>query len=129
MSSAISVKSILTDYLAGRATADRLAEAVAAVYYRETRNGKRETWRPIMDVVERAHPGVVELTATDRQPGFEVRVAERRFPKRYEAELRQAVERVLQACPVSRVPYPEQPTPQRGLVGRIVAAIRRVFSA
>jgi hypothetical protein len=129
MSSASSADDSLAGYLAGRVTAEQLVSAVAAEYYRETRNGKRETWAPIIDVVERAHPGIVELTASEQRPGFEVRLAERPFPKRYEAELRQAVQRVLQTFPVSRVPFPEEPTRKTGLLKRIVAAIRKIFSA
>ena len=129
MSSASSVNDALTGYAAGRVTAAQLVGVVATEYYRETRNGKRETWKPIMDVVERAHPGVVELTGSERNPGFDVRLTERPFPKRYEADLRRAVESVLQTFAVSRVPFPEQPTPNAGVLKRIVAAIRKIFSA
>jgi hypothetical protein len=129
MSSATSVNDALTDYLAGRMTAEKVATVVAAEYYRDTGNGKRETWRPIMDVIERAHPGVVELRASEERPGFGLRLAERPFPKRYEPELRQAAESVLQTFPVARVPFPEGPAGRPGLLRRIVAAVRRLFSA
>ena len=126
MSSATSINDVLSGYLSGKVTAERVVAAVAAEYYQETGNGKREAWRPIVDVIERAHPGIVELTGSQEKPGFAVRLAERPFPQRYEAELRQATERVLtNTFPVSRVPYPEKP----GLLKRIVAAIRRVFNA
>src|SRR5262245_17787603 len=107
MSSGPSVNEALSAYLAGKLSAEGLSAVVAGEYYRETRNGKRETWRPIMDVIERAHSGVVELKAAEPTPGFEVRLAERPFPKRSEAELRQVVEQVLQTFPVSRVPSSE----------------------
>ena len=129
MSSASSVNDALSDYLAGRMTAEKVVTMVAAEYYRDTRHGKRETWRPIMDVIERAHPGVVELKASEGRPGFYVRLAERPFPKRYEGELRQAVERVFGTSPVSRVPFPEERPAKLGLLERIVAAVRRLFSA
>ena len=129
MSSVSSVNDALADYLAGRLTAEQLVGVVAAEYYRDTRNGKRETLRPIMDVIERAHPGVVQLTATEQRPGFDVRLAERPFPKRYEVDLRRAVESVLQTFPVSRVPFPKAATGKPGLLRRIVAAIRNIFSA
>jgi len=129
MSSDLSADHLLTSYLAGRLTAGQLASAVTSEYYREAGNGKREAWRPIMEVVERAHPGVVELTSSDRHPGFDVRLAERPFPKRYESELREAVRRVLETLPASRFPLPEAGPLKVGLLGRIVAAIRRVFSA
>jgi len=129
MSSALSVNETLSGYLAGRVTAAELSAVVAGEYYREPGTGKRETWQPIMDVVERAHPGVVELKAADQSPGFEVRLAERPFPKRYDAELRQAVERVLQTFPVSRFPVPDKPPGKPGLFRRIVAAVRKLFGA
>ncbi len=126
MSSATSINDVLSGFLAGKVTAERVVAVVAAGYYRETGNGKRETWRPIVDVIERAHPGIVELTGNQEKPGFAVRLVERPFPKQYEAELRQATERVLMnTFPVSRVSHPEKP----GLLKRIVAAVRKLFSA
>jgi hypothetical protein len=128
MSSASSANP-LAAYLAGQLTAEQLVGAVTADYYRETRNGKRETWRPIMDVIERAHPGVVELKASDGHPGFDLRLAERPFPKRYEAELREAVQRVAETFAVSRVPFPEESARKPGLLHRIVVAVRKLFTA
>ena len=118
----------LDEYLAGRLSAEQLVAAVAAEYYRATGNGKRETFRPIMDVIERTHPGVVELSSTADRPGFGVRLAGRPFPKRSEPELRAAVQHVIDTFPVSRFPFSEERPPSMGLLGRIVAAIRRVFS-
>lgn len=119
----------LTAYLTGQLTAEQLVAAVTAEFYQNGRNGKRETWRPILDVVERAHPGVVELTASEQQPGFDVRLAERPFPKRYEAELRRAVEMVLHTLPASGVPFPAEAATKRGFLDRIVAAVRKLFNA
>jgi hypothetical protein len=129
MSSDTSVNEALEAYLAGRVTAEQLTAVVAGEYYRETRNGKRETLQPIIEVIERAHPGVVELKAAPQSPGFDVRLAERPFPKQYDGALREAVERVLHTVPVSRVPCPEERSPNGGLLKRIVAAVRRLFSA
>jgi hypothetical protein len=126
MSSSSSVNEALTGYLAGRLTADRIVAAVTAEYYRDTGNGKRETLRPIMDVIERAHPGVVELTGSDGRPGFAIKLAERPFPKRYESELRQAVHVVLGNDGVSA---PRSVLPAPGLFTRLLRAIRRVFTA
>ena len=126
MSSAISVSEALQAYLAGRVTASQLAAVVAPAYYRETRNGKREPLRPIMEVLERAHPGVVELTASDARPGFAVRLAERPFPKRYEPELRQAVQAVLAEGGAASRPA-SLVSPRPGFFARLVSAIRRVF--
>jgi len=127
MSSASSADQ-LTAYLTGQLTAEQLVAAVTAEFYQNGRNGKRETWRPILDVVERAHPGVVELTASEQEPGFDVRLAERPFPKRYEAELRRAVETVLQTLPASGVPFPAEVGRKPGFLDRIVAAVRRLFN-
>ena len=85
----------LAAYLAGEMTAEQFVVAVTAEYYRGTRNGKRETLRPIIDVIDRASPGIVELGIVPGGAGFEIRLAERPFPSQYEAELRRAAEAVL----------------------------------
>jgi hypothetical protein len=121
MSSATSVDEALTGYLAGKVTADRVVTTVAAAYYREHGARSREQLQPLMDIIERAHPGVVDLSGNGEKPGFAVRPAERPFPKRYEAELRQAVASVV-AAPRSVLPAP-------GFFARVLRAIGRVFSA
>src|SRR6266480_1364183 len=89
------VKEALEGYVAGRVKAERLVIAVSAAYYRETGNGKREALQPLIDVIDRASPGIVELGTASGGPGFDIRLAERRFPKQYEAQLREAAEAVL----------------------------------
>lgn len=121
MSSGTSVNEALAGYAAGRVTAQQLVSVVAGAYYKEQGAGSRERLRPIIEVIEKAHPGVVELAGSAEKPGFAVRLAERPFPKRYEAELRQAVTGVVSA--------PSSPLPAPGFFTRIVAAIRKVFSA
>jgi len=121
MSSASSVNDALTGYAAGRVTAEQLVGVVAAAYYRERGAGSREQLRPVMEIIERAHPGVVELSGSSEKPGFGVRLAERPFPKRYEEALRQAVQGLVTA--------PRSPLPAPGLFTRIIRAIRKVFSA
>jgi len=121
MSSGSSVNDALTGYAEGRMSAEQLVGVVAAAYYRERAAGSGEQLRPIIEVIERAHPGVVELSGSAEKPGFAVRIAERPFPKRYEAELRQAVAGLVTA--------PRSPLPAPGLFTRIVRAIRKVFSA
>jgi hypothetical protein len=74
-----------------------------------------------MEVIERAHPGVVELAGTSEKPGFAVRLAERPFPKKYEPDLREAVSGVVAA--------PRSPLPAPSLFTRIITAVRRIFSA
>jgi hypothetical protein len=100
-------------------TAQQLVGVVAAEYYREEGSAKQDGLRPLMDVIERAHPGVVELVGTADKPGFAVRLAERPFPKRYEAELKKAVE--------AMATLPASPVPRPGLWQRVVGAVRRLF--
>jgi len=111
----------LADYLAGRMTAEQLVAQVAAEYYKG--DGRREMLRPVMDVIERAHPGIVELASSNQSPGFAVRLVERPFPKQWEPALRTAAATVSGTA--SNVP----PLPAPGLFTRIVRAIRKIFSA
>ena len=93
--------------------------------------------KPLIDVIQRAAPGVVELAARPGGAGFAIRLAERPFPKQYEAELRRAAEEYL-----SREEAGDEAGEGGtlkdsltvggkgdGLVGRALAAIRRLFSA
>ena len=121
-SSKTSVNHVLAEYLAGNASADRVVVAVMVEHYQA--KGQRSL-RPIVDVIERAHPGIVELKGTEGSPGFDVRLAERPFPKRYEGDLKQAVRAVL--ANVATEPLPAAAKP--GILQRIVAAVRRIFSA
>jgi hypothetical protein len=119
MSSASSVNDALAGYLAGRVSAQYVVSVVAAEYYRDAGSGMRDALKPLMDIIERAPPGVVELVGSGERPGFNVQLAERPFPKRYEQELRQAVQAI--ATP------PPSPMPRPSLWARIVRAIQRVF--
>ena len=121
MSSETSVNDALTAYAAGKLPAEQLVGVVAAAYYKEQGARSKEQLRPIMEIIERVHPGVIELAGSSDKPGFGVRLAERPFPKRYEAELRQAIEGLVTA--------PRSPLPAPGLLTRIFRAIRNVFSA
>ena len=118
-----SVRREMEGFVAGRVKAERLVIAVAAAYYREAGNGKRETLRPLIDVIDRASPGIVELGIVPRGAGFEVRLAERPFPKEYERELRQAAEAVLTGIGKRETGRVE---PKKG--NRLWAWIRSVFS-
>lgn len=123
MSSAISpVRAVLESYVAGRVKAERVVEAVAAAYYGEEGRGKREGLKPLMDIIERAHPGVIELAGSSDKPGFAVRLAERPFPEECEGALRKAAEALLGTRPSSPVPPP-------GLLSRLYSAVRRFFTA
>jgi hypothetical protein len=90
-----SVRQELEGFVAGRVKPERVVIAVSAAYYGERGNGKGETLRPLIDVIDRASPGIVELGIVAGGAGFEIRLAERPFPKEYEAHLREAAESVL----------------------------------
>jgi len=127
MSSATSVNEALTGYLAGRVTAEQLVETVTAAYYRERGMGNGEWLKPVIEVIERAHPGVVELAGSAEKPGFAVRLAERRFPKRLERDLRGAVEGIVT---IPHSPVPESAgAPRVGVLARVYQAVRRFFNA
>ena len=93
-----SVRRELEGFVAGRVKAEQLVIAVTAAYYRDSKNGKRETLRPLIEVIDRASPGIVELGVVPGGTGFEIRLAERPFPQEYEPELRRAAEAVLAGC-------------------------------
>lgn len=126
-SSSSAARDALAGYLAGRVKADHVAAAVADAYYRE-RGRARESLRPVVDVIERAAPGMVDLVRTQGGAGFAIQLAGRPFPKQFEPELRTAAAVVLQgsggdtvaATAVARDP---------GVLGRLVRAVRRLFSA
>ena len=121
------VRDALEAYVAGRVKAERLVIAVATAYYRETGKGKREALRPLIEVIDRASPGIVELGSVESPPGFDIRLAERPFPKQYEAELRRAAEACLGRQEAGGTAA-EEGRGQRGIVVRILAAVRRLFA-
>jgi hypothetical protein len=132
MSSAASpIRTVLEGYVAGRVKAERVVEAVAAAYYMERGAGSRERLRPLMDVIERAHPGTIELTGTAEKPGFAVRLAERPFPKEYEGALKEAVRVALEKGQFSAPSSSSfrAPLPAPGLFARLYTAVRRFFTA
>jgi hypothetical protein len=120
-----SIRPTLEAYLAGRAKAERVVAEVATAYYKDERKGMRDGLRPIVEVIERAAPGVVELAGAANRPGFLITAAERPFPREYEAQLRVAVELVLRSG--ERGAGSERPARASGLLSRMLAAIRGVF--
>src|SRR5712675_887498 len=127
MSSASSpVRAVLEDFVAGRVKAERVVEAVAAAFYREQGARSREQLRPLIESIERAHPGTIELTGTAEKPGFGVRLAERPFPKEYAGILRVAAQALLGK---SEPPAPRSPLFAPGLFARLYTAIRKLFTA
>jgi len=89
------ISDALESYVAGRLKAERLVIAISAAYYGDSNNGNRESLQPLIDVIDRASPGIVELGTATGGPGFDIRLAKRPFPKQHEAELREAAEAVL----------------------------------
>ncbi|PYP31393.1 MAG: hypothetical protein DMD47_07015 [Gemmatimonadetes bacterium] len=135
----------IAGYVAGRVGPGRLVALVSAAYYGDGGTlkdslpvgGTRDGLKPLMDVIERAAPGVVELAGRAGGAGFDIRLAERPFPKRYEAELRRAAETYLQREEAGEE-VGEGGTLKDsltvggkgdGLFGRALQAIRRLFSA
>ncbi len=131
------VKEALEAYVAGRVKAERLVVAVASEFYGDAGCGMRDALRPLIEVIDRASPGVVELGTATGGPGFDVRLAERPFPKQYDAELRLAAQAVLSGWGMrdagweydgeathhaSRIP----PPPSR--ITHLVSWIRRLLS-
>ena len=129
-SSSSATKTLLEDYVAGRVPADRLVPAVAEQYYRSGARGGRDGLRPLMDVIERASPGIVQLARIAEGPGFDIRLAERPFPTAYEADLRRAAQSVLESgAALVGEPRSRATAPGDGFWSRFLGRVRRLFSA
>jgi hypothetical protein len=135
-SASFPARDALEGYLAGRVPVERVVIAVAAAYYREARRGERERLRPLVEVIDRAAPGVVELAGIAEGPGFAIRVIERPFPREYEAELRRAVAAclagepaagTLAAPPPAAPAAPTAPARAAGVLGRVLGVLRRLW--
>ena len=117
----------IAGYVAGRVTPERLVAQVAAAYYGQGTE-KRQALGALIEVIDRASPGIVELGSVESGPGFEIRLAERPFPKQYEAELRRAAETYL-----LRERAGEEAGDGGGgksaVLARVFGAIRRLFTA
>ena len=123
------INEALQGYAAGRVKAERLVIAVATAYYgREGVRGIRDGLGPLIEIIDRASPGVVELGGV--AGGFDIRLAERSFPKQYEPELRRAVEAYLASHRTTGlIGVPPALAPPASVLSRIVGAIRRLFGA
>lgn len=130
-------KRALEDFVAGRLAADRLVAAVAGRYYGAAGRGEKEALRPLIELAERAAPGVVSLEGRDGGAGFDVRAVERTFPDESIAALRGAAAAALAASwadPVASptaplTPIPDPRSPPQTWFARAVGAVRRLFSA
>ena len=124
------VREALESYIAGRVKAERLVIAVAAAYYgAELKRGAKDALRPLIDVIDRASPGIVELGTVQGGAGFEIRLVERPFPPQYEKELRSAAEQVLGDGAPRGTGEGQDVGREPGLLARVFAAVRRLFSA
>jgi hypothetical protein len=126
MSSA--VKRELEGFIAGRRTAQEVAIAAAVAYYRDARSELRHALRPVVDVIDRASPGIIELGSVAGGSGFDVRLAERPFPRAYEDALRQAAVTALDALPAGAEPASEAGPRPEGLLRRMIGALQRWLS-
>jgi hypothetical protein len=129
------VKRDLEAFLAGRIEAQQVVIAAAVAYYRDAGSGMREALGPLVDLIDRASPGVVELASVAGGPGLDVRLVERGFPARYEDELRAAAQAALRALGRQREAGAEpaaQPAPpasgRPGVWRRLLGAVHRLFS-
>jgi hypothetical protein len=128
------IRQTLEGYVAGRVKAERLVIAIAAAYYgKEGTPGVRDGLGPLIEIIDRASPGIVELGGVGEGGGggggFDIRLAERSFPKQHESVLRRAVEAYLASHRTTGViPTPTAGLPALGVLARIAGAIRRLFS-
>ena len=135
-------KRALEEFVAGRLAAERLVATVAGRYYGAAGRGEKEALRPLIELAERAAPGVVGLERRDGGAGFDVRVVEREFPEESLAALRGAAAAALAAswadpvvpatdrsAPESVAPRPKALAPSPSWLGRVAQAVRRLFSA
>lgn len=121
MSSASSgVRAGLEAYLAGRLPAQTVAALVAAAFYGAGGVGRSQALQPLIDVIERAAPGVVALERLAGAPGFAVSPAERPFPREHEDALRAAAVVVLASLPAASSAAP-------GLLGKMWGAVQRLL--
>jgi len=121
------VRGLLAGYLGGRVPAERLIPALAVEYYRTGDRTARDALRPVMEIIERAAPGVGQLVRTEGGAGFDIRLTERPFPTSEANALRHAVSTALATAwgggEVTSAPA------EPGLLSRLVRAVRRLFSA
>jgi hypothetical protein len=123
-------RELLAAYVAGRVPADRLVPAIAAEYYRSPDARHRTALRPVMEVIERAAPGVARLARTEAGAGFDIQLAERPFPEAFEIWLKEAAASVLaEAWGAAPPAAAAEVATGLGLWSRLVGRVRRLFSA
>ena len=139
-------KQLLEEFVAGRTDARVFVAGVVTAYYRDgVRAGPG--WQALLESVEHAAPGLVELRRGSAAPGFAVRLAERPLLPAAESSVRAAAERALRewpaegrGAPPDAAPAPPATPPAAppaslagragsGILTRLVARLRRWFSA
>lgn len=123
-------RELLAAYVAGRMPAERLVAAIAAEYYRSPDAGRRAALRPVMEVIERAAPGVARLARTESGAGFDIQLAERPFPGHFETSLKEAAASAL-AGSWAAAPQAagDGGAAGSGFWSRLIGRVRRFFSA
>ncbi len=121
------VRETLEGYVAGHVPAARVVAVVTAAYYGNRGRGKGKKLKPLIDVIERASPGVVELAGTPDRPGFAVRLGDRPFPQQNEAELRAAAQAYLGVATAGEGERGKGVA--AGVIARLVGMIQRLISA
>ncbi|HET9709950.1 MAG TPA: hypothetical protein VFP39_16735 [Gemmatimonadales bacterium] len=104
----------------------RLVPAIAVEYYRSPDAKQRAALRPVMDVIERAAPGVARLARTESGSGFDIQLAERPFPEAFETSLQEAAAGALEQWGTAP---PAGAAAGSGFWGRLFDRVRRLFSA
>jgi len=128
MSSASSAaRDLLAAYVAGRVPAVRLVPAIAVEYYRSPDARHRAALRPVMDVIERAAPGVARLARTESGAGFDIQLAERPFPDTFETSLKEAAADALAGWGTAG--SANAAGREFGFWSRLIGRVRRLFSA
>jgi hypothetical protein len=123
-------RELLAAYIAGRVHTDRLVSAIAAEYYRSPDARQRSALRPVMEVIERAAPGVARLARTEAGTGFDIQLAERPFPETFESSLKEAAASALAGAWGSAPQAAAgEVAPGLGFWSRLVGRVRRLFSA
>ena len=127
MSSASSAaRDLLAAFVAGRVPAARLVPAIAFEYYRSSDAAHRARLQPVIEVIERAAPGVARLARTGTGAGFDIQLDERPFPETFETSLKEAAASVLAVWGTA----PAAGTASgAGFWSRLIDRVRRLFSA
>ena len=126
-SSSSATRELLAAYIAGRVPSVRIIPVIAVAYYRSPDARDRAALRPVMEVIERAAPGVARLARTESGAGFDVELAERPFPETFETALKEAAAGALAMWSVPA--GPATAVAETGFWSRLVERVRRLFSA